>query len=101
MINMKLKLVDVLGEPHEVELGTCELCFSTGEVVEPTFVFEKEDRTQFKVDGYWWNWGDCTEVYVENIVDFASFIAKQTFDENQVFDTNWLFDLIDKYDEID
>lgn len=97
---MKLKLVDVLSNPHEIELGTCELCFSTRGVVEPLFVFEKEDGTQFKVYGCLWDWGYYTEVYIENIVDFASFIAEQTFDENQVFNTKWLFDLVDKYDEI-
>lgn len=49
---MKIKLIDVQTEVEEdVEFGTCELCMQTGSAEFPTFIFEKEDGSQFEVLG--------------------------------------------------
>lgn len=98
---MKLKLIDVKTDWHEVEFGTCELCFSTGFVDEPVFVFEDTEGNQFEVDGYWWSWGDYDEVYIDNLVDFAAWIAQQDFPEDTAdtwLNSHDIFSLVDDYD---
>lgn len=100
---MKLKLVDVQQEPHEVELGTCELCMSTTYMAEPSFIFKKEDGTTFYVDGYAWSWGYLKTVgEVDNIIEFADFVAHVDFKEipERQYDEDsyeWLNELIESY----
>jgi len=101
---MKLKLIDVEQEPHTVQLGTCELCMSTGYMAEPVFTFKSESGRQFDVDGYCWDWGDLDTVEaIDNVIDFADFVKRAEFDEipeeQWTFndDYNWLDNLITSY----
>ena len=76
----KIKLVDFdPGVPYETELGTCDLCMSTGEAQEPMFKFQYEDGTTNWVDGYFWSWGDFWAIELENTADFAGWLQKQEF----------------------
>lgn len=96
---MRLKLIDVKDNPHEAETGTCELCFGTMYVTEPTFIFQRLDtRETEEVNGFYWNWEDYTEVDdIDNVIDFASFINTKNFEEKQELNFGWLDNLINEY----
>lgn len=96
---MKIKLVDVKIDPHEAQFGTCELCFSTGYVDDPTFIFEDESGNRFDVEGFWWNWGDYETIEIDNVVNFAAFVSKQDFESDLKFDTDWLVGVANDYFE--
>lgn len=93
---MKIKLIDVVTETYDTTFGTCELCIHTGEATEPTFHFQKEDGTEFEVEGYYWNWGDLSTIYVDNIIELADFISRQTYPDDTTFDYCWLDSEVDK-----
>lgn len=94
---MKVKLVDVLENPTEEQTGTCELCFSTIECDNPVFVFQLSNGEEVKVNGYWWDYYDYDEVYISNIINFASWLDNRDFPDNTVIDTDWLIDVADEY----
>lgn len=96
---MKLKLIDVKTDPQEEEMGTCELCFSTGYVDNPTFIFQTDEGKQIEVDGYYWDWGDYSEVWIDNEIAFAEYVGKQVYPEDTRFDSDWLWNEVNKYDE--
>lgn len=97
---MELKLIDVVGEQHEVEFGTCELCMSTGMVDEPTFVFEIDGK-RIEIDGYQWDWGDYHELCVDNVVQFSAWLSTQDFVgyTEKDFGYYWLEEKISEYDK--
>ncbi len=95
---MKVKLIDVENFPEYTEVGSCELCMSTQWVEQPVFIFEKEDGTRVEVDGYDWQWGHYDQVYIDNVVDFAAFVAKKDFPEGTVLDHGWLYGLCQDYE---
>ena len=89
---MKIKLIDVETDEEEVEFGTCELCFSTGTVSNPVFVFKTESGKSFKVNGYEWSWGDYSEVCIDNVVNFSAWLERFNFKNDlAAFDENWLW----------
>lgn len=94
---MKLKLLDVRTDKEFVEFGTCKMCFSTGMVDNPVFIFEKEDGTQFEVDGYWQSWGDYVSAEIGNVIEFSGYLNKLEFDDDTEFDSGWLMNLVDHY----
>lgn len=97
---MKLKLIDMKqSDPQAVQTGTCELCFGTTTATEPVFIFQEvETQKVHTVDGYYWNWGDYRQVWVDNVIDFAAFVAAYDFDEEDCFNYYWLDGLVDEYD---
>ena len=98
---MKIKLIDVQTEiEDDVEFGTCELCMFTSSAEYPTFIFEKEDGTQFEVMGWGWNWGELDTLYIDNVVLFNDYISKIEFDEDTEFDYLWLNNLSFDYGEV-
>lgn len=94
---MKVKLVDVLENPTEEQTGTCEYCFSTIECNNPVFVFQLSNGEEVLVDGYWWDYDNYDEVYIPNIINFASWLDDKDFPDNTVIDTDWLIDVADEY----
>lgn len=94
---MKVKLVDVLENPTEEQTGTCEYCFSTIECDNPVFVFQLSNGKEVLVDGYWWDYDNYDEVYISNIINFASWLDDKDFPDDTVIDTDWLVDMADKY----
>lgn len=94
---MKVKLVDVLENPTEEQTGTCEYCFSTIECNNPVFVFQLSNGEEALVDGYWWDYDNYDEVYIPNIINFASWLDDKDFPDNTVIDTDWLINVADEY----
>ena len=79
-----VKVIDVGSNPEETQFGTCELCFSYGMADNPYMVLEFPDGTQVTVDTYFWDWGDCFEYRVANIVDFSAWLSEQELSEDRV-----------------
>ena len=80
-----IKVIDVGGNPEEeVEFGTCELCFSYGIADNPYMVLEFPDGTQVKHNTYFWDWGNCFEYRVANIVDFSAWLSEQELSDGDV-----------------
>lgn len=95
---MKLKLVDYETDGRWEETGTCELCYGTTWADNPVFVFQKESGERVHIDGYYWSWGDYMQVDVDNVIDFASWVATQDLEETSELDYCWLCGLVDQYD---
>ena len=79
-----IKVIDVGSNPEETQFGTCELCFSYGIADNPYMVLEFPDGTQVTVDTYFWDWGDCFESTVDNVVDFSAWLSEQELSEERV-----------------
>ena len=96
---MKLRLVDYQENITEETVGTCELCFGTTVCNNPVFTFQKENKETVKIDGYYWDWGDYTEVdTIDNVIDFAEYICDIDFkEEEDLFSFQWLDNLICEY----
>lgn len=98
---MKIKLIDMqVNDPDtEVVFGTCELCMSTGYAAEPIFKFQDANGKKFEVNGYWWDWGDYDDLWIDNVVNFDAWLIKQDFPADIADTANygWLDDLTEKY----
>ena len=97
-----IKVIDVGSNPEETQFGTCELCFSYGVADNPYMVLEFPDGTQVKHDTYYWDWGDCFESTVDNVVDFSAWLSEQELSDEDVEalkndGKQVLFLLIDEY----
>lgn len=80
---MFLKILDIHNEVTEnVEFGTCELCFSTGDLNQQFFEVEIDGEI-FDIEMGGWNWGDYFEdsmPEIDNIVKFNDFVMTQPID---------------------
>lgn len=97
-----VKLIDVdLSEAREEITGTCELCFGSRWCDNPVLTFESQDGERVKIDGYVWDWGDYSEVEIDNYLDFSDWLAKQDIDWNKFksFDFWYLSELVLEYVE--
>lgn len=95
---MKIKLIDIDdSNGREEETGTCELCFGTQWCNNPVFIFEDEKGKQFNIDGYWWEWGDYFELYIDNAIKFDEWLRKQDYPGGTKFDEDWLYRVVEKY----
>lgn len=74
-----IKLIDIRIETEEdVQFGTCELCFSVGDLDVSYFVFQDDTGTQKEVEAGYWSWGDYIYLYyIENTPRFAEFLGEQ------------------------
>lgn len=100
---MKIKLIDVeTTEDNDVTFGTCEMCMSYGHTTyEPVYIFQLGDDEDnlVKVDGYWWSWGDYSELMVDNVIAFADYISQQEFPDDTELTYGWLEYLTWDYQE--
>ncbi len=85
---MEVKLIDVLDNPTEEQTETCEYCFSTIECDNPVFVFQLSNGEEVAVNGYWWDYDNYDEVYIPNIINFASWLDTKDFSADTVIDTD-------------
>ncbi len=97
-----IKVIDIGSNPEETQFGTCELCFSFGTADNPYMVLEFPDGMQVTVDTYYWDWGDCFESTVDNVVDFSAWLSEQELSDEDVEalkndGKQVLFLLIDEY----
>lgn len=102
---MRYKLIDVVGKVDEdVTFGTCELCWSVGDLYYNEFIVEDVCGKQYVfVDGFW-SWGDWiteTYTYIQNVVQFAEWLSEQDLPPNLDEDTFWsvVNEYIEKYQE--
>ena len=97
-----IKVIDVGSNPEETRFGTCELCFIFCVADNPYMVLEFPDGMQVTVDTYYWDWGDCFESTVDNVVDFSAWLSEQELSDEDVEalkndGKQVLFLLIDEY----
>lgn len=72
---VKFKLIDVETEVEEdVEFGTCELCFHTGDAIFKTLIFEDSNGVEYKFPNNYWSYGEVESEYYIDYVKFADFI---------------------------
>lgn len=86
---MNVRLIDIIRETEEdVEFGTCELCFSVGNLDTETLIFQDGKGKQLEYELGSWSWGDYIQnYYIDNIIDFANFINEKkimSLDEIQI-----------------
>ena len=79
-----IKVIDVGSNPEETQFGTCELCLSYGTADNPYMVLEFPDGTQVTHNTYNWDWGDCFESTVDNVVDFSAWLSEQELSDEDV-----------------
>ena len=100
-----LTLEDIRVNRYETTVGTCELCFSTKTISEPTFrfkVFDSETMdyvTTIDVEGFYWSYGDLMTVHCDNVVAFAEWFdnKKVVVDDYRGFGYSDLSYLCDEY----
>ena len=98
---MKIKLVDHKSETHEAYWGTCEMCEFVGPFDYVEFKFHADDGSSpYWVEG--WNdepyYGPIDRVHIDNVYNFAAWLAKKDFPEGTVLDTEQLENLCYEYE---
>lgn len=98
---MKYKVVDYVSNVEEVEFGTCELCFHTGYAEQGHLVIEDELGKKEDIPLYQWDWGDCYEIYIDNVVDFSHWLSQKNEPPLEEIDNlfSWLSNLVSDYHE--
>ena len=81
-----IKVIGIGSKPEETQFGTCELCFSFGVADNPYMVLEFPDGAQVTVETYYWDWGDCFETTVGNVIDFSAWLSEQELSDGDVED---------------
>ena len=98
---MKYKVIDVVSDVQEVEVGTCELCFSTTEADVGNLILEDENQTRVEVPLSVYNYDHYSGLNLPNVVDFSAWLQEHdvpelTGDEDQRFYK--LRDVISQYE---
>lgn len=79
---MKYKMIDYIkNEATEVETGTCEFCFGTGVQNNDVLLLEDESGKKVQLRMNDWDWGDLTNLYIENLIEFAAWLSEQEFEK--------------------
>ena len=88
-----VRLVNFKTEIEEdVEFGTCELCFSTGDLTRYFYIFEDNKGKQLSIESGQWSWGDYFEHYdVENVVQFGEFIGRLQIKDLESLESNFAY----------
>jgi hypothetical protein len=98
---MKYKVIDYVSNVEEVEFGTCELCFHTGYAEQGHLVIEDELGKKENIPLYEWDWGDCYEIYIDNVIDFSHWLSQRDEPPLEEIDNlfSWLSNLVSDYHE--
>lgn len=98
---MRYKVIDYVSKVEEVEFGTCELCFHTGYAEQGYLVIEDELGKKEDIPLYEWDWGDCYEIYIDNVVDFSHWLSQRNEPPLEEIDNlfSWLSNLVSDYHE--
>lgn len=90
---MKIKLLEVSLDPQQLQLGTCEVCFSVEFAQFPTFKFEIDESATEYVEMYAYHAPysyDEVDLYhfgieysngIDNAIDFADWLNQHEFRE--------------------
>lgn len=93
---MKYRVVDYISnEATEETTGTCEMCFGMSVQNNDVIVIEDEKGTRMEVVLNEWSWGDLTNYYIDNIIEFSDWLSKQELDSG--IDDLDVLSLIDSY----
>lgn len=97
LIDIRGEIVEEIDDDNE---GTCELCMSSSYYELPTYIFQ-DGAEIIEVDGYHY-WGEYETAVVDNVVNFAAFIAARGFTQSEIEElkqngVNLLFELVDQY----
>lgn len=91
-------------ETKDVQFGTCELCYSTSDLVEEFLIFT-DGTKEVRIPTGYWSWGDYILAYpLENIVKFATYINSLEIDSLEEFEENfseYYYDYIETVEEND
>ena len=97
---MKVKLVDVRTNLVEDQtFGTCDLCMFTRDQTEHTYVFETDQGKIVEIEGEYWSWGECFEIFIYNFPRFAAWLQEQEFPEDTELGWGWLYAISNKWDD--
>ena len=78
---MRYKVSDVISDYQEVQLGTCELCFSTSYEDMGTIILEDEYNQEVHIPITVGNYGDYESLYIDNVVNFSAWLQEQDISE--------------------
>lgn len=96
---MKIKLIDIERNGYETTFGTCELCMWDGYADETTYIFDIDGERR-EVEGWVWDWGDFSSIWIENTADFAHWLNQQPFPSDYVLKSySDLDNLVDRYND--
>lgn len=89
-----IKFKDYTTRSYKTTFGSCDLCFHTGTVVEPTFKFNLCNENgkvveTVDVQGWYWSWGDYQSVRIDNVIRFAEWFDSQKFTCNSAAELNY------------
>lgn len=100
---MKFKLVDVKQEvEYGVQFGTCEFCFSVGNLEKTFYILEDENKNTYALENGYWCYDYFPLCYgeIQNVVDFASHLSKKEFLGEVVTNeklSKWFFSILNEY----
>lgn len=99
---MKIEILDYRSwEDEEVEFGTCELCMSTGSAMFEQVLVQQDDGTPYWVDLYAWDYGDLSQIHIDNLPRFAAWLSEQDLDPAEYGHKLSYYDMVDLADEYD
>lgn len=72
---------------YDVTFGSCEICMHTGTAENPVYTFEFTDTETGEkevrdINGYEWDWGDYSTVYIYNVISFGDWLEDNTVTVN-------------------
>ena len=99
---MKIEILDYQSwEDNEVEFGTCEMCMSTGSAMFEQVLVTQDDGTPYWVNLYAWDYGDLSQIHIDNIARFAAWLSEQSLDPAEYGHKLSYYDMVDLVDEYD
>lgn len=95
---MKYKVIDYVSDIQEEQTGTCDLCFGTAWVENGSITVEDENGKTTEISLTYWDWGDCCEIYIDNVVNFSAWLQEQEVEPiDNVNEWSWLYDRVEEY----
>ena len=95
---MKIKLLDHTTKTEDVEWGTCELCAHIGPFDFTEMKFQADDGSgPYWVKAWEYDWDGPNGVSIDNMFDFADWLARQDFYPGAVIDYKFLRSLVFDY----
>ena len=78
---MKYQITEMNSNYQEVQVGTCELCFSTTTADVGTLTLEDETGTTIEVPISVYNYDEYKNIGINNVVEFSAWLQEQDIPE--------------------